>query len=111
METIEYENLIDFSAHGPDRGQLFVESYPIRPAPPLVAPVQDLRFLAQRKTLQQKVLAVLTDEWAMTSSVARRSGMHYERTRHALRRLYAEAAVERREGVLGKTQQEWRRLR
>jgi hypothetical protein len=33
----ELVNLIDFSAHGPDRGQLFVESYPIRPAPPLVS--------------------------------------------------------------------------
>jgi hypothetical protein len=74
-------------------------------------PVQDLRFLAQRADLAAEGAGgahrgVGDDQHGGTAV-----RNPYERTRHALRRLYAEAAVERREGVLGKTQQEWRRLR
>jgi hypothetical protein len=111
----ELVNLIDFSAHGPDRGQLFVESYPIRPAPPLVSAVQDVRHCARRADMQERVLAALTGDWSSTAMVASRAQLPYETTRHALYRLAAHRAIQRhgsvRGGKFGKTQQEWRRLR
>lgn len=94
-DEIELVPLIDFSAHGPDRGLLFVESYQTREAPPIANPEPDGYATLERKAeLRDRIFGALTWDWQTVPALARKAGLTDAQVRSAMRSLIQRRFVE-----------------